>query len=307
MLRPVFIVLLFAMNVSASEYLMPKLVLEKSIEDQVRINLGSTDHCKEKGSIDYFGFIPVDKDGFEAIITCAFQCHGNQKTTETLKQNFDTEKIGMKRGDGNLWASLSTTIEMWSRESCLEKAQRQCGSLDKIEAFELPLVTSGNWILDKKLKCSKDAPVVLSPFEKSLKTAPQSSEIKSEKLNPLSLKPTWNKITPLGIGSRNNYKMPKKCKIKVTGTFCYGDCITLDEGPYKELLSSPTPLGEDQYTFCADELVAKLKNKKLSSDVIDFYCEDYFLTILKEVKATGLTCASSRIGLDCSEIKSLVK
>jgi hypothetical protein len=48
----------------------------------------------------------------------------------------------------------------------------------------------------------------------------------------------------------------------------------------------------------------KFKGKKLSSDVIEFYCRDFFLGKLKLTKARGLTCASSRFNLNCSELKN---
>ena len=277
---------------------MPQLVLKKNLQEKSEINEPfAPNHCQ---SGDMFKISGKDENAFEASIKCHFSCLDSVQLSENIVQNFSTEELEMQRGDGNLWASLSTTLQMWSSENCLKIAQRKCMGLSKISNFTQPEVTSGQWKLDSKLSCSKTAPEIFSPFEKTIKTQKPRGTfpiIKEE----LEVKSHWHDIKKITHGGRK-YNMPQDCKNMITGTFCYGDCITLDKGPHKELLSSPAPLGEDKYNICADELVGKLKGKNLSKDIIQFYCEDFFLYSLKKKNATGLTCASSRINANCSKL-----
>lgn len=276
---------------------MPQLVLKKAISDQKDLSV-VPNHCEES----LINFLNGDNQGFNASISCQFSCQGSKAQEVLLNENFRTSSNYMRRGDGGLWASLSTTLQMWSNEECMMIAQKNCGALEKIGTFSQPKISSGDWAMNDKLTCAKDAPVVLSPFEKTIKTKNISNENKSTTQEMLEIKTTWL-IDKTYNHDKKNYQLPPECKNKISGTFCYGDCITLDEGPFKELLSSPKPLGEDNYTICADDLVKKLKNKNLSQDVVNFYCEDYFISNLKALNATGLTCASSRISVNCSNLK----
>ncbi len=293
-----FINLIILNQLWAKDYLMPQLVLKKNLQQKSEINEPlNPNHCQGE---DLFKLSTKNENAFESSIKCHFSCLDSSKFSENIIQNFSTEELEMQRGDGNLWASLTTTLQMWSGETCLKIAQEKCLGLNKISSFSRPEITSGDWKLDTKLGCSKTAPEVFSPFEKTIKTQKQRKTFPRVK-EELEIKSHWHDIKKITHGGKK-YRMPQNCKNKMTGSFCYGDCITLDKGPYKELLSSPAPLGEDKYNICADELVAKLKGKNLSKDIIQFYCEDFFLYSLKKKNATGLTCASSRINADCSNI-----
>jgi hypothetical protein len=282
----------------AQDYLMPQLVLKKNLLDKSEINDPlAPNHCQNG---DLFSGDNKIQNAFEASIKCKFTCLESGEFNENVIQNFSTEDLEMQRGDGNLWASLTTTLQMWSGETCLKLAQKKCMGLGKVSGLTQPEVTSGKWKMDTRLGCSNTTPKVFSPFEKTIRTQRIRNSI-SQIPGELEIKTRWHEIKKVTHGGKK-YTMPNNCKNIIIGNFCYGDCITLDKGPFKELLSSPAPLGEDKYTFCADELVGKLKGKILSKDVLQFYCDDFFLYNLKKKNATGLTCASSRINADCSKL-----
>ncbi len=291
----VFFILFLANHLWAQDYLMPQLVLKKNLEDHDEINSPVfQNHCQGRNSYK-------EESGFEATIKCRFSCLNSNIIEEESIQNFSTEKLQMQPGDGNLWASLTTTIQMWSGETCLKIAQNKCSGLKNISTFSQPEISSGDWKLDSKLGCSPLTKETFSPFEKTIKA---KKSIFSHQVVPgeLEIKTSWHDIKKVTHGGKK-YTMPKGCRNILKGTFCYGDCITLDKGPFKELLGSPAPLGQDHYEICADELVTKIKNKKLSKDILQFYCDDFFLYSLKKKNATGLTCASSRFNADCSNLK----
>ncbi len=291
----VFFMLFLINHLWAQDYLMPQLVLKKNLEDQDEINSPiNQNHCQGKNSYK-------EESGFEATLKCRFSCLNSNLVEEKVVQNFSTEELQMQAGDGNLWASLTTTLQMWSGESCLKIAQKKCSGLKNISTFTQPEITSGEWKLDSKLGCSPSTKEVFSPFEKTIK-AKKSISSHQGASEDLEIKTSWHDIKQVRHGGKK-YVMPKGCRNILKGTFCYGDCITLDKGPLKELLGSPAPLGQDDYKFCADDLVAKIKGKKLSKDILQFYCDDFFLYSLKKKNATGLTCASSRFNADCSSLK----
>lgn len=295
--------LLFSHLAIAVDYLMPTEVLKTSLVRQNKINENlKPNHCEEIHPKFHIND-GVDFQHFKADIDCRFSCKGEKFQSIQIQKNFNTSNLNMRRGDGNLWASLSTSLSMWSREKCLLEAQNLCSGLENIELFKTPKVSSGNWILQDKLSCHENSPIILSPFEKTIKTIKSFTYNRNEESSKLEIEQTWNSFRPIGHFNYT-YVMPTNCKNEIKGSFCYGDCITLnDNEPFKELLSSPNPLGNDDYTFCADELVKKISSKKISKDVIEFYCEDFFISELKKLSVTGLTCASSRISVNCTNLK----
>jgi hypothetical protein len=298
MIQIIFISMLFIIKLQAAEYLMPQFVLKKSIEDQSSLNHKPGNHCHDNlmGLRD-----SQEGNGFLAKVNCSYKCQNGETQNFQLSENFLTHELNMSRGDGNLWAGLTTTLKMWSYELCLKKAQSSCGGLGKINELLPPEIESGEWRLNQKMGCDEKASVILSPFEKTLKTIPPSFSSSATSHDELEIAPQSLRTGKLG----HKYKLPKGCKKTVSGAFCYGDCITLHDGPFKELLSSPEPLGEDSYSFCADELVKKFGGRIFSRDVVNFYCEDFFVANLKKISARGLTCASSRVVVDCSKLLSL--
>jgi hypothetical protein len=295
-----YLLIFFLSSVTATEYLMPQLVLKKALIDQSQI-IQKSHQCHEmpapQNSQD------LGEQGFLATITCRFSCNGEAIKEQVVKENFQTKDQNMNRGDGALWAGLASTLQMWSGEICMNAAQQDCGSLKNISKFETPAISSGNWNWNEKLSCQKKASSIISPFDQSIKTDKVKLENVTSKPLALEIKTSWLKPRKELSHTQNEYVMPKDCKKQISGTFCYGDCVALDGGPLKELLSGPESLGSDNYSLCADDLIEKIKNKNLASDVVNFYCEDYFISTLKNFNAGGWSCAAARATVDCSQLK----
>jgi hypothetical protein len=296
----IFCLLISILNMAyATENSMSQLVLKKALLDQSEII--SKPHMCHESPPDQ-SLAEVGDQGFLATITCHFGCKGSEAHDHEIKENFQTKDLAMSRGDGALWAGLTTTLRLWSGEICMKVAQQNCGSLEKITSFKTPTLSSGKWKWNKKLSCDKSETSVVSPFDQTMKTE-KVSFVKTNNLTDLEIKTSWLKPKKEISHNSAKYIMPKNCKKQISGTFCFGDCVALDSGPLKELLSGPEPLGSDTYTLCADNLVKKIGKKKLAREVVDFYCEDYFISTLKDINAGGFSCAAARAVVDCSQLK----
>jgi hypothetical protein len=290
-----FILILFFINsLFATEYLMPQNILKKALSDQE--NTFQKPHlCHELDKTKEVKYLPSSQ-GFLAKINCEYQCVNLETNSLLIQENFQTSDFSLERGDGNLWAGLALTLELWSNKLCIDNISKRCGGLDKIKNFSRPKIKSGNWLFEQKLSCQKSSLPIVSPFDSSVqldKISPQAVQhvLPVSGLKPKKLSHDFVEFAP-----------PKNCKKLIKGTFCFGDCVALDSGPMKELLSGPEPLGSDTYSICADQLISNFKDKKLSKDVKQYLCEDYFISALKDMNAGGFSCAAARIDIDCSHL-----
>jgi hypothetical protein len=245
----------------------------------------------------------LSQDGMNASISCLVKCSKSEERLHELKRNFIPNEQGMRKGDGNLWASLSTTIKYWSEETCFHFAAQECKGLTKVENVESQGVKSGEWTFAGKVSCGKSQGVIYSPFDFKIKKEPvlpvKETDSKDAKL--LNLSSDWRR--PFGMSHQSN-KVPAKteCTKKVAATFCYGDCISISGELNREFLAGPEPLGSDQYEFCMDSLLEKVKKRPVPHSILVHLCETEILSELKKRSATGLTCASSRLETTCSDL-----
>jgi hypothetical protein len=263
------------------------------------------EHCPlQKTGLDF----ELQKiDGVRATITCSLVCKGQEEGQEVnLVRNFQPQPQGLRRGDGNLWASLTSTLDYWSKEVCFHHAAVSCGGMAQVASVERVGMGSGQWKFSNQLNCGKDQEVVLSPFEKTLVTNPVLPQTRREQAAPIDqglndLIPNWRKDFGFGHRVADELKPKEDCQKRVGGTFCYGDCISLEPGKeWQEYLASPYALGSDDYEICLDPLIEKMGNKSLPTSVKVHLCEAYFMSELKRLSVTGLTCASSRLESDCA-------
>jgi len=268
---------------------------EEILKDISKEYAPQSNHCNDGGANPFLNILTMDAQSFRGTLSCDYKCEGKDLVHGQVKRNFSTSDYNMVRGDGNLWASLSITLQLWGQEGCLANAAKLCDGIEKVEQSELKSVTSGSWSLKAPLKCSEKNELIKSPFDKNIKDL--EPVVKNESQN-LSLQTFAWKVDKIRH-SNEPYPFPKDCKKTITGTLCFGDCITL-EGESMDLLQSPAPLASEKYRYCADELVKKISEKKLAPSVRKHYCETYFASQLVKNFAMGLSCAAARFNVDCS-------
>lgn len=275
-------------------------------------------HCHQNTNEEVANFssgMPLHmQSGPESISTtiqCRSVCNDNSSGNPQVNKTFNTSELNMSRGDGNMWASLSTTLKYWSEEVCIEKGNEYCKTRQGLKDFEVVSVSSGDWSTTLNFTCSKTQPQVTSPFEPSLNPK-----------RPLNLDRTFGNAlsnNPVPVSSVrlfdwltynhgfNRAPAPAEgCGNQIKATFCYGDCITLDDRN-TQLLASANPLGSDEISLCVDDLVSHLRERNITSpSLIKHYCETYFLNFLKSNRTIGLSCSSSRFDIDCSSIAGLL-
>ncbi len=243
------------------------------------------------------------KEGMSTSISCLVKCSNAAERVHQLSENFIPKDQGMRKGDGNLWASLSTTVKFWAEETCFHFAAQECQGLKKIDTTELVGVKSGEWLFSGKFSCGKSQEIIYSPFDPKIKKKnidARSNKALQKNSELLSLSSDWRQ--PFGLHLRQKPAPLKDCSKKVAATFCYGDCISLNGEKNREYLASPSPLGVDTYEFCMDSLVEKIKIQPLPANILTHLCETQILSELKKISATGLTCASSRLETSCSDL-----
>lgn len=286
----------------AQDYMMPTNVFK---ETWGSFQVKEGEQCPIQKSGENFG---TDLSlGMQTQISCQLKCKGQEESkVHQLNVGFHPSSQNLRKGDGGLWASLTSTLDYWSKDQCFHFAAQTCQGLDQIEQAERLAVTSGQWSLTNSLKCSKDQAVVLSPFEKTLKTDPilNFEQLKNQNHNQqlADLTPDWRKSFGLGHRDDKAQTREKDCQNPVTATFCFGDCISLDTAEWMEYLASPNPLGSDDYEICADDLLERIKDLDLPATMKTHLCETQFMHELRSRSVTGLTCASSRLDSQCATV-----
>lgn len=97
-------------------------------------------------------------DFFLATLHCQLVCDGGSTTNTAVTRGFDASSHGLLPGDGSggkgsPWGSLTSTLEAWSQLVCLETAVEKCGGLEKVDQSDLKRITSGSWVLDRRVIC----------------------------------------------------------------------------------------------------------------------------------------------------------
>lgn len=306
MIRLMIIVAIFSYQLplqGQEDFQMPTNILRDSWRQ-----LSAPDQASQECSFQSYAlnFEVEHSEGIAIDLTCQFRCIAHDALqSEVINRSFIPAQQGMRKGDGGLWASLTTTLNYWGQEQCYHHSINQCGGLDKLVEVEKPLMNSGEWSFNSNVSCEDSQSVVLSPFEKSLKTnkhnglASLRDQAKSAQL--VSLEANWRQPFSFGRLQNENLNQLEGCQKIATATFCYGDCISLEPGKeWMEYLASPAPLGRDEYQYCIDDLWEKIKDTP--ANIGSYLCETHILAELKKRGATGLTCASSRLQSNCHEL-----
>lgn len=290
----------FTHPLSAQDYMMPTNVFK---ETWGSFQARESEQCPIQKSALNFG---TDlSQGVQTQISCQLKCKNQEQSkVHQLSLAFHPSHQNLRKGDGGLWASLTSTLDYWSKDQCFQFAAQTCQGLEQIEEAERLAVSSGQWSLSNSLKCSKDQTIVLSPFEKTIKTNPivNFDHLKNQKQNQQLVDLTANWRQEFGFGYRDEEakQTTSDCQNPVKATFCYGDCISLDTEVWQEYLATPNPLGSDDYMTCADDLLERIKDLNLPASIKTHLCETQFMFELKSRSVTGLTCASSRLDSECA-------
>lgn len=240
---------------------------------------------------------------FEGNVNCSFQCVGKDKRSLSINKIFDTREQKMKKGDGGLWASLTTTLKYWSEEVCLNKAKQECSKVENIKDFNVSSIQSESWsISPNQLNCDKSNGITDSPFDSKKGVSRVNIPTLLSTTPPKSFYDWRNNSN---ISAHNNSEELQKplasCKNILKGNFCYGDCISFEE-EMSEYLTSSEPLANDEIDICADEMLKEIKELNYSNRIGQHMCETYFLSKLKSAGVLGLSCASSRFSSNCEQL-----
>jgi len=276
---------------SESIPLMPKNMLQKSIEDVESLSSPPCEACCDKN----FSLFKADQDSFDASISCQFQCADKEIIKKSVRASFNTTALNMWRGNGNLWGLLTLNLTYWSEETCLVEALKDCKSLENIQDLSVAGIQSGDWSINGKITCVTPQ-AITSPLDSRYKnTLLKSSAIKRGPL-PKNIRFDWDAKK----ASTENDALAPACQRKIKVKRCFGDCISLDNEVMTEQLSSPSPLGVDEIELCADSYDQKLKGKNLSPAVKQHLCETFTMAEIKKTGGMELSCASYRYQVSCN-------
>jgi hypothetical protein len=89
-------------------------------------------------------------------IDCATTCHKAKEQKFSVSRNFSIDELNLFAGDGGLWASTTSSMELLSQETCLAKSIEQCEGAENIEELkDILSTTSPPPIKDKKVDNKK--------------------------------------------------------------------------------------------------------------------------------------------------------
>ena len=283
-----------------SKYMMPTLVLKDALKESI------PPHCEANSDRNLSSKKNLRRTSLQVEIDCKIKCKTKDLSSIRLSdQIFDVHRLGLPKGDGDLWASTTTALVYWGQEACLKLASSKCGTLQDIDQFKMEKMTSGDWSFDGVAGCGKKQTEIFSPFDQKIKVGEVFESIISQQPNITTsqLRFNWDRSFDGHSFNRKEQEASSKsksCSKYIEGVFCYGDCVTLDQKVSNELLASPGPLGSKTVKICADEYFESIKNLLLSKSVRKHLCETFFLSEIKRLDLIGLSCASSRFDVNCS-------
>lgn len=252
-------------------------------------------HCSEPQAYNSFIEYLGSDQAVSTELVYTFSCKGQKANSGKIPASFDSSTWAPSKGDGGLKASLGNRMQSWAQSQSMQKVVNDCGGLDKVETFELKEIISGELKIPGQAKCGKDAPLVLSPYDKNAKAklSPSIKQVGSTNDN-LAFSPFEQ---PSPFGKRENE--PKNCKRRIKGEYCYGDCVIFGNDKADRFTLSTGQALSDNYEVCADTLDNFLIGKGYSASVKKFFCERYIIQNLRAKNSLGLSCASSRIIPNC--------
>lgn len=265
----------------------------------------------------------ISDAGLIVDVSCKFQCKDLKERFEHARGAFIPEKRGLIPGNGSndkstIWGSVGVSLNMWTHEICFEKAANGCNGAHQIVSQEVQQVSSGAWKINRFPGCQEKS-ITISPFTDSAGSVRIENNVSKvalpfEKKQLLEGKTNFevqvsglNISLPIGkfntdLGEPQFDK--KACKKVITGKLCFGDCVDMNSSgsDLQETLGTPEPLGTDEITMCADELVQRLSSENLSQQVRKGLCEAYYWnSFLKLDSRLFKSCAAIRGSLDCEQ------
>jgi len=231
-----------------------------------------------------------EKDAISTTVQCQFRC--SQKTPQTKAKigAYEPALRGLKPGNGNMWGSLTSDLQFYAQELCLEEAVASCGSLAKIDELAAQKISSGTWFMKLPVPCLAERPL-LSPFEPGSGAVLILAVAKMDRFGVSTLPPT--------------FQDPGNCQHWIEAETCFGDCLMeLGEGKWKQTLMSNKPLGTGNRQVCGDELLRAFAKEKISSKPVkNFLCHHYFwqATASARQNQIELACAAYRVEPKCAK------
>ena len=259
----------------------------------------------------------VNTDYFESNVTCKNTCQNKSIHQKVIPKRFTPEDFGLYQGDGSsnekiLWRSLGSTLSIWSKNVCLNQAITDCNNLKNISDIEVVSISSGNWSMNSLPSCSNKK-IIYSPFDNrfTLNNVPKENKIEQVdifgwgKTEPIKPKNKSEHFTT-NLSQDNVQKLfnNKECSYQIKVSTCFGDCVFENKNSnWNETINTNQPLGEEEFTLCADNFVEQFKNKPFIYTKIK--CEQLVWEIIQKSQSMGSSCAALRYDIDCSKLKSL--
>jgi hypothetical protein len=254
---------------------------------------------------------PSGSDRFYADAHCEFSCAGSDQPTlsDSRELEWDPEHDPSAfRGDGNLWAGMTTRLTMKGSRACLEAAAARCGRLDRVASVRYLGMDSGSWHMPPRISCGSNQELFYSPYDPT-----QVSGLRrirnAESTGRVELVPDFGATGAIVKGSSS-------CTRTITASVCFGDCLcepgVVKDCPHRgnderwaQVLGTSMTPARRTLTICADALVAELASANMahaSRDVLTHYCEDFAWRTIFSAHSQGTTCAAYRGTVDCASL-----
>jgi hypothetical protein len=250
----------------------------------------------------------VNTDFFEATIDCEFTCGNNKIQGRAINAEFRPLSFGLYEGDGSsnqkiMWRSLGSTIDLWSKNQCLNAAKQECADFKN---FKVNSITSGDWLYRGDYNCQRKD-VVYSPFDEQFNL--KNAGLPTYKLNPspifsgqaLTTPPTKNSRSISEAKASSYILEPNqgKCTKRAKAYTCFGDCVYESKTKaWNETLITPEYLGDYAVDLCLDDFLQEFAKVSSKSEK-EFLCQKISWEIFQSAKSMGTSCASFRFDLSC--------
>lgn len=254
-----------------------------------------------------------DRFYFEAH--CRVSCTGASAGETSFEALWNpASEPGMFRGDGNLWALLTTRLTMAGKKSCLKAAAIKCKDLARVASVEYLGMHSGAWQMPAEIGCGPSQQPFYSPYDNA-----RAAALRRKPSNPGQSEVQVNLIAePASTAPVEKQKaaLTKSCKSPISVSVCFGDCLcdpgalsecpkNSENGRWSEVLGTRLPPATRELHLCADSLVDELGSMGLSraaTDVLRFYCEDFAWRSIYARKPLGSTCSAYRGRVNCDAV-----
>ena len=232
---------------------------------------------------------PLAIDSFVATIHYEVESPGSGVERSVTRRTFAPATLGLRGGNGGLYAGLTSTLLTWAHMEALNHAAHRLGGLSQVRAMKVCSIVSGGWSVELPLSAAGGPASVNSPYDEPARL---------DRFAPTD-RHAW--VIPLLRGHESVHLIeagaphaPVESEMSVDVVF--GDCIVYEPREI-QMLATASPAASARLVMPMVRLQQALRESGLenaSDDIRACYMDEYFWRSVRASSIPFANCASIR-------------